>query len=73
MSFIILESLNVALYGIATVIFKGIRTLNVTNLSRKEDTKCHKRYHAEKNPSPIVQLIAEEDFKTGMKWECQFI
>ena len=32
-----------ALYWIATAFFKGIRTLNVTNLSRNEDTKCHKR------------------------------
>ena len=40
-----------ALYGIATVIFLGIWTLNVTNLSRNEDTKCHKRYHTGKNPS----------------------
>ena len=39
-----------ALYRIATATFLGIWTLNVTNLSRNEDTKCHKRYHAGKKP-----------------------
>ena len=39
-----------ALYWIATAIFKGIRTLNVTNLFRNKNTKCHKRYHTRKKP-----------------------
>ena len=47
-----------ALYGIATVIFLGIWTLNVTNLSRNEDTKCHKRYHTGKKP--IVEKLAQK-------------
>ena len=36
------------LYGIANAIFKGILTLNVTNLFRNKDTKSHKRYHTGK-------------------------
>ena len=50
LNFIFLKSLHVALYRIATAIFKGIRTLNVTNLFRNKDTKCHKRYHTGKKP-----------------------
>ena len=42
-----------ALYRIATATFLGIWTLNLTNLFRNKDTKCHKRYHPGKKPIRI--------------------